>query len=140
MTGLVRRQIVREPHREAARVLRQRQTPAEQRLWQHLRGSQLEGMRFRRQQPIGPYIVDFYCDAIGLVAEVDGPIHEQQVEYDRERDAYLAAHGLQILRFTNDTIFDDLESLLRTIRHTIALPPLPRGEGCRSDGDEVRRG
>ncbi|MFN8513834.1 MAG: DUF559 domain-containing protein [Thermomicrobiales bacterium] len=120
MTGFVRRQTVREPHRDAARALRQRQTPAEQRFWQQLRGSKLEGMRFRRQQPIGPYIVDFYCDAIGLVVEVDGPIHEQQVEYDRERDAYLAAHDLKVLRFTNEAVFSDLERSLATIRRTMA--------------------
>jgi very-short-patch-repair endonuclease len=113
---------VREPHREVARGLRQRQTPAEQRLWLHLRGGQLDGRRFRRQQPIGPYIADFYCAAAKLVVEVDGPIHERQVEYDRERDAYLAAHDLRVLRFTNQAVLYDLDTVLRAILHAIAPP------------------
>jgi very-short-patch-repair endonuclease len=122
MPELVRRQSVRGPHRDAARALRQRQTPAEQRLWQHLRGGQIDGLRFRRQQPSGPYIADFYCDVIGLVVEVDGPIHEQQVEYGRERDAYITAHGLVVLRFTNDAVLHNLDTVLRTIRDASLHP------------------
>ncbi len=120
MIDVIRNQHTSEPQLAVVRDLRRRQTSAEQRLWLHLRGGQLTGMRFRRQQPIGPYIVDFYCASVRLVIEVDGPIHDEQVEYDRERDAYLAAHDLRILRFTNDAVFSDQDAVLRTIRHTIA--------------------
>ena len=122
MSGLIRRQAVPQPHRDAARALRRCQTPAEQILWQHLRAGRLDGHRFRRQQPVGPYIADFYCAAARLIVELDGPIHDRQVEYDRERDAYLAAHDLRILRFTNDAILDDRDTTFRTIRHAIAVP------------------
>ena len=122
MIDVIRNQRTSRPHLAAARALRRRQTPAEQRLWQHLRAGQLDGHRFRRQQPVGPYITDFYCAIARLIVELDGPIHEIQREYDRERDAYLAAHDLRILRFTNDAILDDLDTTLRTIRHTLATP------------------
>ncbi len=122
MTEIVRSQKVPEPLLAAARTLRSRQTPAEQYLWQHLRASQLDGHRFRRQQPVAPYIADFYCTMARLIIELDGPIHETQREYDQERDAYLAAHDLRILRFPNDAILNDLDSALRTIRHALASP------------------
>jgi very-short-patch-repair endonuclease len=73
--------------------------------------------------------VDFYCDASRLVVELDGPIHDTQVEYDRERDAYLTAHNLRVLRVPNDSVFHDPDNLLRAIRNTIALPSLLAREG-----------
>ena len=122
MADVIRNQRTSRPHLAVARALRRRQTPAEQRLWQHLRAGQLDGHRFRRQQPLGPYIADFYCVTARLIIELDGPIHETQREYDRERDAYLAAHDLRILRFPNAAILDDLEGVLRIIRHAPAPP------------------
>ena len=91
-------------------------TPAERVLWRVLRGRQLDGLRFRRQQIIDGYIVDFYCHASGLVVELDGPIHLAQAEYDRERDLALAARGLRVLRFPNEEVIQDLPVVLDRIR------------------------
>ncbi|MFN8516048.1 MAG: DUF559 domain-containing protein [Thermomicrobiales bacterium] len=120
MAGPVRWRRASRPLLEAARELRTRQTPMERRLWEQLRTGRLDGLGFRPQQPIGPYIVDFYCSAAKLVIEVDGGIHEEQVEYDRERDIYLAAHGLCVLRFANEAVLRDLESVLAAIRSVTA--------------------
>ena len=95
--------------------LRHTMTPAEQKLWQRLRAGRLEGFHFRRQQIIGRYIVDFFCSQADLVIEVDGGIHLDQVEYDQERDHQLEERGLNILRFTNTEIDQQLDKVLSTI-------------------------
>jgi very-short-patch-repair endonuclease len=77
-----------------AREMRTAPTAQEQLLWQRLRRNALGGFHFRRRQVIDGFIVDFYCHAAGLVVEVDGPIHEQKVSYDGERDVILKARGL----------------------------------------------
>ncbi|MCL4458418.1 MAG: DUF559 domain-containing protein [Chloroflexi bacterium] len=104
-------------HFQHARALRKGMTPPERRLWSALRGEQL-GAKFRRQHPIGLYIADFYSWEAGLVMEVDGDTHfnSEASAYDRERDAYLKAHGLDILRFTNDEVLHQLEGVVTTIR------------------------
>ncbi len=81
-----------------ARVLRADATPAERDLWQIVRGGKL-GLRFRRQQPIGPFIVDFYCAEVGLVVELDGAGHAERADYDDRRTRWLEANGLTVLRF-----------------------------------------
>ena len=98
-----------------AKELRQSMTPAESKLWQHLRGNRLEGFHFRRQQIIEGYIVDFYCHAVGLVVEVDGEIHQQQKDYDQERDEHLRGLGLNILRFSNADVEGDVNNVLNVI-------------------------
>ena len=100
---------------ERARELRQRMTPEERLLWQHLRANRLHGFHFRRQQVIAGFIVDFYCHAAGLVVEVDGAVHEQQVEADRERDAVLTTRGLRVLRVKNAQVSMDLAGILEQI-------------------------
>src|SRR5687768_7995127 len=70
-----------------AREFRRSTTASEAILWEHLRGRRLSGYRFRRQQPIGPYVADFFCSTAGLIVEVDGAVHDQQQEYDLERQA-----------------------------------------------------
>ena len=113
--------------REASRDLRRRATPSERRLWQVLRDHRLDGRQFRRQHPIGPYIVDFVCPGTSVVIELDGPIHEQQREYDIERDGYLRTRGLTVIRFTADRVIRDLPGVLQDIRDACSSPPLPRG-------------
>ena len=100
-----------------ARVLRRAMTPEEALLWQWLRAGRLDGLHFRRQQIIGGFIVDFYCHAVGLVVEVDGPVHdaEQQKDYDAERDRILAAHGLRLLRFANEAVRDRVSDVIAQI-------------------------
>jgi very-short-patch-repair endonuclease len=98
-----------------ARILRLSMTPAEQLLWQHISNRQLAGLRFRRQHPIGRYIADFYNHETKLVIELDGPIHDKQKEYDKNRDKYLKAVGNVILRFKNEQVASDLPSVLNNI-------------------------
>ncbi|MDA0745555.1 MAG: DUF559 domain-containing protein [bacterium] len=98
-----------------AKELRSVMTAEEGILWQHVRGNQLQGFHFRRQQVIDGFIVDFYCHAAGLVVEVDGGIHEQQAGYDAERDRVLAGRGLRILRIQNEEVRNDLAMVLRRI-------------------------
>ncbi len=95
-----------------ARKLRQPLTPPEQKLWRHIRNRQLGGFRFRRQYPIGRYVVDFYCADCRLVVEVDGDSHGEQVEYDEKRTKELKEHGYRIIRFTNRDVLKELENVL----------------------------
>ena len=113
--------------REVAREQRAHPTPAEQRLWRALRGRML-GARFRRQHAIGPFVVDFYCAERRLVIEVDGPVHERQVEQDAERQAHLEATGLKVLRFRNEEILSDTERVLQTIAANLTPNPSPTSE------------
>jgi len=100
-----------------ARHLRRRLTRAEVTLWQALRGKQLEGLKFRRQQVIGPYVVDFFCAASRLVIELDGGAHadEDAQAHDARRDQWIAAQGLRILRIQNCRVIEDLPGALAMI-------------------------
>ncbi len=106
-----------ESLQERARQLRQEMTPAEAILWKHLRTDQLDGLHFRRQQVLEGFIVDFYCHAAKLVIEVDGEIHVSQADYDAERDAFLIASCMRVLRFPNERITHDLPACLAEIRN-----------------------
>ena len=100
---------------EQAQQLRKEQTQAEEVLWQKLRNRKLNGHKFCRQVPIGPFIVDFCCREKKLVIEVDGLVHKKQQEYDNEREKILIATGYSIVRFTNGEVFNDLPSVLERI-------------------------
>lgn len=100
---------------QRAKELRQQMTPEEKILWQHLRANRLNGLHFRRQQIIDGFIADFYCHTTRLVIEVDGKIHEQQVEYDAERDKVLSARGLRLLRIKNEEMRHELDKVLMHI-------------------------
>ena len=102
----------------AAKQQRRTMTMAERLLWQQVRANRLGGFHFRRQQIVAGYIVDFYCHAAGLVVEVDGPIHEQQRDYDNERDDALSNLGFRIMRFSNNDVLHNLDAVLdRILRH-----------------------
>lgn len=111
--------------------MRSDQTPAEQRFWYHLRAHRFLGLKFKRQKPIGLYIVDFICLERHLVIEVDGAQHGDQVTYDRQRDQWLAAQGLTVLRFWNHDVLNRTEAVLEQIRQAVegpaslAQPPSP---------------
>ena len=111
----VRGQHVQAIKLERARALRQRMTAAERVLWQRLRGGRLLGLRFRRQQIIAGFIVDFYCHTARLVIEVDGPVHVFQPDYDAARDDALRLAGLRVLRVSNDDVLHRLPSVLQQI-------------------------
>jgi len=117
-----------------ARALRNNMTPAEQIVWPALRRRQVSGLRFRRQYPIGPFILDFVCPSIRLVVEVDGPVHDETVDYDQARTGQLQHYGYRVLRFRNDDIAGQLEDVLKRIRAAAAAqrritPPPGLGEG-----------
>ena len=114
---------------QAARRLRQNLTPVEARLWEAIRNRQLEGLRFRRQHPVGNFILDFYCPSLKLVIEVDGDIHNSQVEYDEERTNKLAEYGYTVLRFTNEQVTNDLPKVLADIKQVAGRPPSPPSLG-----------
>jgi very-short-patch-repair endonuclease len=106
---------------ERARQLRREMTPAETILWKHLRTDQLVGLHFRRQQVLDGYVVDFYCHAAQLVIEVDGEIHASQQGYDAERDAYLNASGMRVLRLSNERILHDPPACLFEIQNAVSV-------------------
>ncbi|HWA47774.1 MAG TPA: DUF559 domain-containing protein [Dongiaceae bacterium] len=91
-------------------------TDAEQALWRSLRDRQLDGYRFRRQVPIGGYIVDFACLDVGLVVEVDGGQHAIHADGDKVRDAWLAKEGYRVVRFWNNDVLGNREGVLLKIR------------------------
>jgi very-short-patch-repair endonuclease len=97
-----------------ARLLRKHMTDAEQALWQRIRLNQLQ-VKFRRQTPIGSYFVDFYCHEFGLVVELDGSQHIDQVEYDEARTLYLQSLGLRVIRFWNNDVLLNIETVLEEI-------------------------
>ena len=102
-----------------AQVLRHNQTLAEARLWAHLRAHQLESPGFRRQHAIGNYIVDFCAPHHRLIIELDGAHHLDQQEYDAKRTAFLEAQGYRVLRFFNNQVMKDIESVLNVIREAL---------------------
>jgi len=104
-----------------ARKLRQQQTEAEKALWIKLRKRQLEGIKFRRQQAIGPYIVDFVSFEKKLVIEIDGGQHNEEKirERDEGRTMWLKENGYQVLRFWNNEVLKNVEGVLERIRETL---------------------
>ncbi|MEM5516736.1 endonuclease domain-containing protein [Henriciella sp. AS95] len=101
-----------------ARHLRKTLTAAETRLWARLRRQQIEGFRFRRQHPIGPFIVDFACIEAKLIVEVDGATHSTEDEQasDRRRSTWLCREGWQIVRTWNSEVYDNIDGVLEAIR------------------------
>jgi len=128
-----------ETIKHLAKKLRKNMTDAERLLWQHLRNRELGGYKFRRQRPIGPYIVDFVCLDKKLVVEVDGGQHAGQMELDTKRFDYLKEKGYRVMRFWNNEVLTETESVLTVIlssldgnvAHSYPLTPAisPRGEG-----------
>ena len=114
-----------------AKALRRNQTEAEQRLWYHLRAHRFMGIKFKRQKPLGHFIVDFVCMERWLIIELDGGQHSEEVAYDQRRDAWLHSQGFRILRFWNNDVMQQLERVLEQIRITLSPDPSPasgRGE------------
>ena len=110
-----------------AREFRYQQTRAEGILWDCLRKRQLLGFKFRRQHQFGDYVADFYCDEAGLVIECDGRVHEsnERWNHDRIRDVYMVGQGLRVLRFTNEQVVNELDTVMEHI--VIYLNKVKRG-------------
>ncbi|MCL2297747.1 MAG: endonuclease domain-containing protein [Proteobacteria bacterium] len=115
---------------QIAKTLRKYQTDAEQKLWFHLRGKRFDGVKFKRQKPIGSYIVDFVAVNERLVIELDGGQHQKRMAYDQARTAYLESRGYRVLRFWNNECLAETEAVLESIRLALSPTPLPQaGEG-----------
>ena len=124
------------PHktREHARVLRTDATDAERKLWYYLRAGRLQGLKFRRQHPFPPYIVDFYCTEAQLIVELDGSQHSETA--DATRTHILERGGMRVLRFWDNAVLDRTEDVLNAIlciaaARTLTPTPLPMGEGLQ---------
>jgi very-short-patch-repair endonuclease len=126
-----------------ARRLRGQLTDAEQILWSALRDNRLVGIKFRRQHPFGPYVLDFFCVKAQLAVELDGSVHDQseQRNYDCERTAYLESHGLNVLRFRNEDVTNRLDEVMKRILEAASPAPQPppspdvsSGEGRGAEG------
>ncbi len=101
-----------------AEILRNHMTEAEQLLWNQISNRKLMGFRFRRQHPINRFIADFYCHKVRLVIELDGSIHDKQevAERDEAREFMIKSFGINVIRFKNDELINDLERVITTIR------------------------
>ena len=106
--------------RQLAQTLRKRMTDAERRLWYYLRDRRLGGWKFRRQYPVGPYIVDFICPEKNLIIEVDGGQHAENEEMDLQRSAYLNKMGYRVFRFWNNQVLQETEAVLEAILAVLA--------------------
>jgi very-short-patch-repair endonuclease len=111
---------VSELQRGRAKSLRQTMTRAETLLWRYIKAGHVDGLQFRRQAPMGAYIVDFVCHAARLVIELDGSTHdfEHRLRRDQIRDRWLASRGYAVLRFTNNDVLSSLEGVVTVIRET----------------------
>jgi very-short-patch-repair endonuclease len=105
------------PLKKRRKELRNFSTPAETHLWEKLRRKQLLGKKFRRQYSVGKYVLDFYCVECNLAIELDGAYHYDALgqEYDAERTLYLEKLGIEIIRFENQTVFQNMEGVLERI-------------------------
>ena len=124
-----------------ARELRKNATDCERLLWQHLRAHRLQGFKFKRQQPLGLYIVDFVCFEARLIIEADGGHHAEQAEYDNRRDDWLRSQGFTVLRFWNNEVLNNIDGVLERIlegcqnSNSPSPQPLPRrGGGAGGEG------
>ena len=111
----------KEETKRLSKQLRQKLTPAENKLWWKLRNRNLVGAKFRRQHPIECFIADFYCHDLKLVIEVDGPMHMQDEKHasDKNRTAEFERLGLKVLRFTNDQVLHQMEKVMEIIQYEI---------------------
>ena len=129
-----------------AKKLRSNMTDAERRLWYRLRAHRFDGHKFKRQIPVGPYVVDFACLGRKVVIEVDGGQHSDS-QSDISRDIYLRDQGFQVLRFWNNDVLKNTDAVLEVILSTLATapspgalraPPSPQGERGRGARGNVR--
>jgi very-short-patch-repair endonuclease len=145
---------IRSDHRHRAKQLRQTMTRAETLLWRYIKANHVDGLGFRRQMPLGSYIIDFVCLSAKLVIELDGETHDfvSRQAADKTRDEFLISEGFSVLRFTNDQVLTNLAGVVDVIRETASSRlisplslPLPHKGGGNDDpnlshvaGDQLR--
>ena len=113
--------------KDQRRSLRSNMTPAEATLWRALKGRGAGGLKFRRQQGIGPYVLDFYCPERRLCVEVDGSSHDYRFDYDEQRTQFLAEQGIRVIRFCNELVLTCLDGVVAEIVRAageVQTPPL----------------
>jgi very-short-patch-repair endonuclease len=120
----------------SARRLRRNMTDVERKLWSKLRGGQLDGYKFRRQHPLGPYVLDFFCESERLVVEIDGGQHANTKAKDDLRTAWLIARGCRVIRFWNNEVSQNLEGVLERLR--LELPAAPHPRAARAPSPDGR--
>ena len=108
-----------------AKDMRKAPSDAERRLWQRLRNRQLDGLKFRRQAPVGPFIADFAFDERKLIVELDGKQHDDHVEYDKDRTKWLNANGWRVLRFYAGDVMRSIDAVLQAISFAARPHPNP---------------
>jgi len=125
-----------------AKQLRRDSTVAEKKLWRALR-AKLPGFKWRRQMPVGPYIVDFACFAERLIVELDGGQHADAIDYDRSRTRLLNSQGYKVLRFWNNDVMENIDGVLEAIAceisspsRSFAAPSLSQGRGASSEAPQ----
>ncbi|ALC15723.1 very-short-patch-repair endonuclease [Desulfuromonas soudanensis] len=121
---------------QTAKELRHNATDAEQLLWRHLRGKQMSGLKFRRQEQIGRFVVDFVCYERRLIVEADGGQHALEQTKDAERTRWLNAQGFTVVRFWNHEILTNCEGVLESIRRRCLELPLPPAPSHRGEGEQ----
>jgi len=109
-----------------SKVLRKNTTDTERYLWRYIRNRQIEGLKFRRQQPIGQYVVDFVNFEKKIVIELDGGHHTAEIIKDKQRDNWLKVEGFRVLRFWDNDVFKNTQGVLEVIRNMILSGPSPR--------------
>jgi very-short-patch-repair endonuclease len=112
--------------KQRRRELRHNQTEAEKVFWAHVRNKQLSGLRFFRQYSVGPYVLDFYCPKMNIAVELDGGQHtlDERREYDAARSEYLQAHKIEVMRFWNNDVLQNINGVLARIEERITPPDL----------------
>ena len=104
-----------QTQKDNRKLLRSNMTPAEAALWRALRGRGAGGWKFRRQQGIGPYILDFYCPELRLCIELDGSSHDYKYEYDEQRTRFLSEQGIRVVRFQNEQMWSCMDGIVEEI-------------------------
>jgi len=116
-----------------AKTLRKQQTEAEKKLLLHLRDRRFEGLKFRRQHPIGPFVTDFCCIEKSIILEIDGSQHLENKSYDDKRTEYLIQNGFKVIRFWDHDVLNKCDAVLKSIKielnpHPSPLPERERGK------------
>jgi very-short-patch-repair endonuclease len=116
-----------------AKALRNQATPAERLLWTALSNRQVDGYKFSRQMPVGPYFADFLCREARLVVELDGYSHDTRQEHDRQRDAFMKAEGYRVMRIANADVMTNLDGVAQTIAMALAETDPPPAQWSLSE-------
>lgn len=122
-----------------ANVLRKNMTEAERLLWRHLRNRQIAGCKFRRQHPVGPFVVDFICIEERIIIELDGGQHAFSIDADVRRSEYLKSRGYEVMRFWNNDVMQGTDAVFNVIHQALERPSprpsLPAGDSGNTSGE-----